>query len=95
MLLIGLVVIAKVGVAYLLARLSHLVARPMQLAIGLGQIGEFSFVLAALGLASGQLDRPIYTAILAAVALSIAVSTVVVRIPRAVPARSSTVVASG
>jgi monovalent cation:H+ antiporter-2, CPA2 family len=83
-----------VGVAYLLARLSHLAARPMQLAIGLGQIGEFSFVLAALGLESGQLARPIYTAILAAVTVSIAVSTVIVRLPRAVPARSSREVAA-
>ena len=92
--IIGLLVFGKVGVAYLLARLSHLAARPMQLAIGLGQIGEFSFVLAALGLESGQLARPIYTAILAAVTVSIAVSTVIVRLPRAVPARSSRVVAS-
>jgi CPA2 family monovalent cation:H+ antiporter-2 len=77
-----------------LARLSHLAARPMQLAIGLGQIGEFSFVLAALGLESGQLDGTIYTAILAAVALSIAVSTVVVRLIPALPARTSRAVAS-
>jgi CPA2 family monovalent cation:H+ antiporter-2 len=92
--LVGLLIIAKVGVAYVLARLSHLAARPMQLAIGLGQIGEFSFVLAALGLESGQLDGTIYTAILAAVALSIAVSTVVVRLIPALPARTSRAVAS-
>jgi CPA2 family monovalent cation:H+ antiporter-2 len=85
--------VGKVGVAYLLARVSRLAARPWQLAIGLAQIGEFSFVLAALGLESGQLGRPIYTAILAAVTLSIAVSTVAVRLPRALPLRTSPVLA--
>jgi Kef-type K+ transport system membrane component KefB len=58
------------------------------LAIGLGQIGEFSFVLASVGLAAGVIDPVLYTAILAAVALSIAASTVAVRlIPR--PATAS------
>jgi hypothetical protein len=51
-------------------------------------------VLAALGLESGQLDRTIYTAILAAVALSIAVSTVVVRLIPALPARTARALAS-
>jgi CPA2 family monovalent cation:H+ antiporter-2 len=36
---------AKVAVAYGLARALALPARPLQLAVGLGQIGEFSFVL--------------------------------------------------
>jgi CPA2 family monovalent cation:H+ antiporter-2 len=44
---LGLIVFAKVGVAYALARLVRLRARPAQTAIGLGQIGEFSFVLAS------------------------------------------------
>ena len=45
-LLLGLVVVAKVGVAWALARVARLEVRPLQLAVGLGQIGEFSFVLA-------------------------------------------------
>jgi CPA2 family monovalent cation:H+ antiporter-2 len=77
--LLGMVLIGKVGVVYLLARVAKLNARPMQLAVGLGQLGEFSFVLASLGLATGELDRPLYSAMLAAVALTIAASSVAVR----------------
>jgi monovalent cation:H+ antiporter-2, CPA2 family len=78
--LLGLVLVAKVGVSYVLARIARLAARPLQLAVGLGQIGEFSFVLASLGLASGQLDRPLYSAMLAAVVITIAASSVAVRV---------------
>jgi CPA2 family monovalent cation:H+ antiporter-2 len=86
--LLALLVVGKVAVAYGLARVARLVARPAQLAVGLGQIGEFSFVLASLGVAAGELQRPIFAAILAAVALSIAVSSVVVRyiVPKPVAA---------
>jgi len=45
-LLVALVAFAKSGVATLLARVSGLTARPLQLSVGLGQVGEFSFVLA-------------------------------------------------
>jgi CPA2 family monovalent cation:H+ antiporter-2 len=84
---LALLVLGKIAVIYLLGRALHLNARPGQLATGLGQIGEFSFVLASVGLAAGVIDPILYTAILAAVALSIAVSTVAVRlIPRPVPA---------
>jgi len=78
--LLAMVLVGKVGVSYVLARLAKLAARPAQVAIGLGQIGEFSFVLASLGLATGELDRPLYSAILAAVAISIAASSVAVRL---------------
>ena len=64
----------------MLARLARVAARPLQLAVGLGQVGEFSFVLASLGLATGELGRPLYSAMLAAVALSIAASSVAVRL---------------
>jgi CPA2 family monovalent cation:H+ antiporter-2 len=90
---LGVVLLLLIGgkmlVVYVLARLVNLQARPGQLTVGLGQIGEFSFVLATLGLSTGIFDSLIYTAILAAVALSIAVSTIVVRlIPRGQPAES-------
>jgi monovalent cation:H+ antiporter-2, CPA2 family len=78
--LLAMVLVGKVGVSYVLARLAKLAARPGQLAVGLGQIGEFSFVLASLGLATGELDRPLYSAILAAVAISIAASSIAVRL---------------
>lgn len=79
-LLLGLVVIAKVGVAWALARVARLEVRPLQLAVGLGQIGEFSFVLASVAVAAGTIDGVMFTAIIAAVAVSIAVSSVVVRL---------------
>jgi monovalent cation:H+ antiporter-2, CPA2 family len=76
---LGLLVLGKMAVIYVLARVLRLDADPGQMAIGLGQIGEFSFVLASVGLAAGVIDPILYTAILAGVALSIAVSTVAVR----------------
>ena len=78
-LLLAVVVFGKVLVAYLLARLTRLAARPLQLAVGLSQVGEFSFVLASFGLAAGVIERPLYAAMLSAVAITIAVSTVAVR----------------
>jgi K+:H+ antiporter len=78
-LLLVVVLVGKVLVAYLLARLTGLAARPLQLAVGLGQVGEFSFVFASVGLAAGVIERPLYAAMLAAVAITIAVSTIAVR----------------
>ena len=79
-LIVGLVVVAKVVPAYVLARLGRLRADHVQLAIGLGQIGEFSFVLATVGLAAGAFGSEVYSAVLGAVALTIALSTVTVRL---------------
>jgi len=76
---LALIVIAKVVVAWGLARAARLPARPTQLAIGLGQIGEFSFVLGSAAVAAGAIGEETYVALIAAVAVSIAVSTVVVR----------------
>ena len=54
--------------------------RPLQLAVGLGQIGEFSFVLASVAVAAGTIDGVLFIAIIAAVALSIAASSILVRL---------------
>jgi CPA2 family monovalent cation:H+ antiporter-2 len=78
-LFLGLIVLAKVAVAWALARATGLPARPLQLAIGLGQVGEFSFVLGSAAVAAGAIANDTYVALIAAVALSIGVSTVVVR----------------
>jgi CPA2 family monovalent cation:H+ antiporter-2 len=78
-LLLALVVGAKVAIAYALAKVTRLQVRPIQLAAGLGQMGEFSFVLASAAVAAGAIDAVLYVEIIAAVAVSIAVSTVVVR----------------
>jgi monovalent cation:H+ antiporter-2, CPA2 family len=78
-LFLALIVVAKVAVAYGLARVVHLPARPLQLAVGLGQVGEFSFVLGSAAAAAGAIAEDAYVALMAAVAVSIAVSAVVVR----------------
>ena len=78
--LIVAVVFAKGGVIFVLARTLGISASPGQLAVGLGQIGEFSFVLASVGRAVGAIDDVLYAAVLAAVVLTIAASTVIVRI---------------
>ncbi len=86
-LLIGLLVVGKIGVAWVLARLAGLAARPAQLAIGLGQMGEFSFVLAAAAASVGAIPRDLYVATIVAVAATIAASTVAIRL--AGPARTT------
>jgi K+:H+ antiporter len=78
-LLLLLVVLAKVAVAWALVRLARLDVRAIQLAVGLGQIGEFSFVLASAAVAAGVIDAVLYVEIIAAVAVSIAASAVLVR----------------
>jgi len=80
LLLIGLVVAAKVVPVYLLTRFGHLHGRPRQVAIGLGQMGEFSFVLATIGLTRNVIPSSLYAAILAAVVVTIAASTLLVRV---------------
>ena len=78
-LLLALIVVAKVVVSWGLVKVSRLQVRPSQLAVGLGQMGEFSFVLASAALAAGAIDAVLYVEVIAAVAVSIAVSTVAVR----------------
>ena len=74
-LVIGLVVVAKVVVSYVLARAARF-ERPGQLAIGLGQVGEFSYVLVAVGATAGVVAAEWFAATLAAVVVTIAVSAV-------------------
>jgi len=79
-LIVGLVVAAKVVPAWALARFGRLQARPLQLAVGLGQVGEFSYVLGALALTAGIITNQVATALVAAVAITIATSSVLVRL---------------
>ncbi len=76
---LALIALAKVGVVYPLARWLVGAGRPLQLAVGLGQMGEFSFVLASALVAAGTIPANVYVALVAAVAISIAVSAVAVR----------------
>ena len=81
----SLLVLVKVIPVYLLARFGRFPGRPRQVAIGLGQIGEFSFVLATIGLTRNVIPSNLYAAILAAVVLTIAASTLLVRVGYARP----------
>ena len=85
LLLLGLLLVSKTIPAWLLTRVSGIRARPIQLAIGLSQLGEFSFVLGSAALAEGVLTQNQFTGILLAVVISIIGSTLLVRM---VPARA-------
>jgi len=97
LLLTGLIVVGKVVVVWFLARAARLPVRPLQLAIGLGQVGEFSFVLGSAAIAAEAITGELYVALVAAVAVSIAVSTVAVRLvgERAERARDTAAPAAG
>ncbi|MGZ3415835.1 MAG: cation:proton antiporter domain-containing protein, partial [Isosphaeraceae bacterium] len=79
-LLLGLLIAGKVLVVAMLARVARLRVRYWQLAIGLGQIGEFSFVLASLAAVAGFISTTLHAALLASVAFTIAASTLLVRV---------------
>jgi len=79
--LLASVVVAKALPAAGLSRLARLPdVRHWQLGIGLGQVGEFSFVLAGILLARGLIPTELFTALLSTVVLTIAASAVLVRI---------------
>jgi CPA2 family monovalent cation:H+ antiporter-2 len=79
-LVIALVLFLKGGSIFAIARAVRVDGVvPWQLAAGLAQIGEFSFVLASIGAAKGWISPHLYTAILTAVVTSIALVTIVVR----------------
>ena len=75
----ALLILAKTLPAYLITKLSGVDARPAQLAVGLSQIGEFSFVLGSAALAEKFITQTQFTAVLLIVVISIMVSTLVVR----------------
>jgi len=85
-LLLALLIAAKLIPVYALARFARVSARPLQVGIGLAQIGEFSFVLATIGLGHSLIPGELYAAILASVVITIAASTVLVRVGHARPA---------
>jgi K+:H+ antiporter len=86
---LGLVLFAKVGIIFVLGTLLRLrQVHNWQLAIGLGQIGEFSFVLGAVGVTTHVISSQLYTALLTTVAVSIAVSAVAVRVRPAAVTRT-------
>ncbi|HKC20157.1 MAG TPA: cation:proton antiporter, partial [Candidatus Dormibacteraeota bacterium] len=75
-----LVVVAKGIPIWLLARLTQLGTRPLQAAVGLSQIGEFSYVLAALAVGAGFITQQVDEGLVTAVVVSIALSSILVRV---------------
>ena len=87
-LLVAMVVVAKVVLVWVLARIARLDARPAQLAVGLGQMGEFGYVLAGIGLAAGAVSAEMFTAVLSTIVVTIAGSAVLVRFFGKAPPRA-------
>jgi CPA2 family monovalent cation:H+ antiporter-2 len=77
---VALMVVAKTGVIYLFAGLGDL-ERPSQIATGLSQLGEFSFVLVSVLYAAGDVSPELYAGLLATITLTIGASAIAVRAP--------------
>ncbi len=77
---LAMVILGKVLVVWVMARLTRLGARALQLAIGLGQVGEFSYVLGAIALGAGLISPQVSAGLIAAVVVSIAASSILVRL---------------
>lgn len=79
--LLAAVIVAKALPATVLSRLARLPdVRHWQMGIGLGQVGEFSFVLAGILVARGLITFELFTAMLTTVVLTIAASAMLVRV---------------
>jgi CPA2 family monovalent cation:H+ antiporter-2 len=79
LLILCLMVILKTAPTAILVRVGKLPVKPLQFAIGISQIGEFSFVLGSLAFNQGALSIDQYTGVLVAVVISIMASTLLVR----------------
>jgi CPA2 family monovalent cation:H+ antiporter-2 len=79
LLMIVLLILLKTLPIALFARIGKLRVRKLQFAIGMSQIGEFSFVLGSLAYSEGALTRSQFTGVLMAVVISIIGSTLMVR----------------
>jgi CPA2 family monovalent cation:H+ antiporter-2 len=83
---LAMVLVAKAVVVWLLAKIVHLGARTLQLSVGLGQVGEFSYVLGALALGAGLITKEVSAGLIGAVVVSIAASSILVRLAGPRPA---------
>jgi len=77
---VAMVVVGKVLVVWLMARFARLGARRLQLAVGLGQVGEFSYVLGTLAVGAGLVTSEVSSGLIGAVVVSIAASSILVRL---------------
>lgn len=81
------IVALRSALVWLLAATLRIPGRAAQVAVGLGQVGEFSFIVAGLGLAAGVVDSAQFSAVLATATITIVLSTVAARLfPRATAA---------
>lgn len=78
-LILGIMIVIKTLPAFLFAHFSHIGDSSAQLAVGLSQVGEFSFVLGSAALVAGAISKVQFTGVLLAVIISIIVSTLAVR----------------
>ena len=84
--IVSVVILGKAGLAYLLMRaMKQPPEASVILALGLAQIGEFSFVLAGLGLQLEVMSRETYNVILAAALASIALNPFLLRLAPELP----------
>lgn len=79
LLILGLLVVLKSLPTALFAALGKMKVKKTQFAIGISQVGEFSFVLCSVAYSEGALTRSQFTAVLMAVVISIVGSTLLVR----------------
>jgi K+:H+ antiporter len=77
---VAMVVVGKVLVVWLMARFARLGARRLQLAVGLGQVGEFSYVLGTLAVGARLVTSEVSSGLIGAVVVSIAASSILVRL---------------
>jgi CPA2 family monovalent cation:H+ antiporter-2 len=78
--LIVLLIVLKTLPTYLIIKFTDIQSRPMQHAVGLSQLGEFSFVLGSAALTAGAISSDQFSGILIAVVISIVGSSVIVRL---------------
>jgi CPA2 family monovalent cation:H+ antiporter-2 len=88
--IIAVVILGKGALAYVMMRfLKQPTRASLLVALGLAQIGEFSFVLAGLGLQLEVMSRETYNLILAAAIVSIALNPLLLRaVPEAPPVKT-------
>jgi CPA2 family monovalent cation:H+ antiporter-2 len=78
--IVAIVIIGKSVPVVLLAKLGKLKANPFQMGAGVGQVGEFSFVLGSIAYSQGAIDRAQFVGVLMAVVISIIASVLLVRV---------------
>ena len=77
--ILGVMVLIKTIPAFLLSRFKKIGNSSAQVAVGLSQVGEFSFVLGSAALAADAISKVQFTGVLLAVIISIIASTLAVR----------------